>query len=301
MVPFELAARRQIGKRCSSHFRQSGNGPGENREFSHRSRVRVCAPLGAACSRSCIGSSRCLSWTGASRALSVFGLAHHQPMRNLLILIFAALCATVGKADTSRTWTSTDGLKIKALYLSRDAANVTVVIDGKKEASKIPLSRLSADDLAWLTKQPASPSDLDKVAARLEGRVVSVTADGLLIQATTHMQIPYGPNGPSDMVLPNAPGRPRHAAGLFYLRNYPTEGVADNDWVDVDAWPDGTFKYTDAAGADATVHAWHVYNIGSPTPNAPKPTPPPTRRGLGAPASPTQPAPASNMGPATHL
>jgi hypothetical protein len=48
----------------------------ENREFSQRSRVRVCAHLGAACSRSCVGSSRCLSVDGGESRPLRFRAGH---------------------------------------------------------------------------------------------------------------------------------------------------------------------------------------------------------------------------------
>jgi hypothetical protein len=96
-------------------------------------------------------------------------------------------------------------------------------------------------------------------------------------------------------------GRAKRVEGLFFLRNYPSEGVADHDEVDVDAWPDGVFEYTSAIGGAKTVHGWHVFNIVWHGQTGAKPPTRSSRRGFGVPTSPTPAAPTSNMGPPTDM
>jgi hypothetical protein len=84
---------------------------------------------------------------------------------NLLILFSVATLSLMGE---SRTWTSKDGRKIEAEYVSTTKEKVTVRrADGLTVA--IPLAVLSDDDVAWVDRQPkpveVSLDQLNKIIA----------------------------------------------------------------------------------------------------------------------------------------
>jgi predicted esterase len=55
-----------------------------------------------------------------------------------------------------RTWTDVNGRSIQATFISADAANVTLTLNGKEHT--LPLTRLSAADQAWIKQQSATAS-----------------------------------------------------------------------------------------------------------------------------------------------
>lgn len=78
-----------------------------------------------------------------------------KPLQLLLSLLWIGqLCA---QTTATRTWTSTDGRKIEAAYLSATADSVKVRL-ANGSTFDIPLSRLSAEDQTYVKAQAAAPS-----------------------------------------------------------------------------------------------------------------------------------------------
>jgi predicted peptidase len=84
------------------------------------------------------------------------------PAMNRSILLSLLLLATAPLH--AREWTSADGRKIQGDFVSATAADVTVKMAGKD--LRIPLSRLSAADQAWVKEQAGKPA---KAVKPIEG------------------------------------------------------------------------------------------------------------------------------------
>ena len=119
----------------------------------------------------------------------------HQSRRFSLILtlIFSAL--SFGNPLHARTWTSTDGKKLEAEFVSASDTEVTLKRDTDGQEFTLPLTRLSADDRTFIKEQaaaePAEPAgeldDADKVA--IEGDYAKlITGDWELAE---YKKLPY--------------------------------------------------------------------------------------------------------------
>ena len=76
-------------------------------------------------------------------------IARSQATRCRLLPVLAGLMVTL--STQAREWKSSDGKTIEADYVSSTADSVTVKLNGKEV--KLPFSRLSKEDVAWVTEQ----------------------------------------------------------------------------------------------------------------------------------------------------
>ncbi|MBK8091175.1 MAG: hypothetical protein IPK32_04050 [Verrucomicrobiaceae bacterium] len=82
---------------------------------------------------------------------------------SILAIITASFLVLDHSAAAERSWTDVTGRKIQAEYIASDATSVTLSIAGKHH--QLPLTRLSAADLAWIVEQKSSPAPAPAAAA----------------------------------------------------------------------------------------------------------------------------------------
>lgn len=108
-------------------------------------------------------------------------------MKRLLLLPLV-----IGLSLHAREWTSTDGRKIQADFVSATATEVTVKMAGKDVA--IPLVRLSAADQEWVKEQAAKPA---AAAKKVEGPFAElITGDWAL---SKHKDLPFALYGAKEL------------------------------------------------------------------------------------------------------
>lgn len=102
-------------------------------------------------------------------------------------------------------------------------------------------------------------------ASRIHGRVIQVTRDGLLVDASPIVPVASGLGsigGGGNVYVPpdpNGKGRPKEVYGTFMVVGHPKKGsIADDGAIDVDATEDGTFSYISTIGAQRTVKKYAV-------------------------------------------
>jgi hypothetical protein len=81
---------------------------------------------------------------------------------SILAIITASLLILDHSAAAERSWTDVTGRKIQAEYIASDDTSVTLSIAGKHH--QLPLTRLSAADLAWIGEQKSSPAPVAAAA-----------------------------------------------------------------------------------------------------------------------------------------
>lgn len=97
----------------------------------------------------------------------------------------------LGSVLSAREWTSSDGRKLQADFVSANATHVTLKIGGKD--TPVPLSRLSAADQAFVKEQMSKPV----AAKKIEGPFASViTGDWALSQ---HKDLPFALYAATDL------------------------------------------------------------------------------------------------------
>jgi hypothetical protein len=80
----------------------------------------------------------------------------------ILAIITTSLFFLNKTAAAERSWTDVTGRKIQAEYVASDSTSVTLSIAGKHH--QLPLTRLSAADLAWIGEQKSSPAPVAAAA-----------------------------------------------------------------------------------------------------------------------------------------
>lgn len=97
----------------------------------------------------------------------------------------------LGSVLCAREWTSTDGRKLQADYVSANATHVTLKIAGKD--TPVPLNRLSAADQAFVKEQASKPV----ITKKIEGPFAElITGDWAL---STHKDLPFALYGAKEL------------------------------------------------------------------------------------------------------
>lgn len=108
-------------------------------------------------------------------------------MKSVQVLAALLFCFSL----QAREWTSADGRKLQAEFVSADATQVMLSIGGK--VTPVPLSRLSEADQAYVREQSAKGA----VARKIEGPFAElVTGDWAL---SKHEGLPYALYAPKDL------------------------------------------------------------------------------------------------------
>jgi predicted peptidase len=105
--------------------------------------------------------------------------------------LLSALLLIVTLSAEAREWTSSDGKKLQADFVSASATHVTLKIAGKD--TQVPLSRLSAADQAFVKQQGEAPA----AAKKIEGEFAALlTGDWAL---SKHKNLPFALYGAKEL------------------------------------------------------------------------------------------------------
>ena len=108
-------------------------------------------------------------------------------------LLILSLLATL----QARTWTSSDGKKLEADYVSSTATEVTLKRSSDGRAFTLPLTRLSKADQAFIKEQAAAAANTPAEIKPIEGEYAKlITGDWELAE---HKNLPYAFYGGKDL------------------------------------------------------------------------------------------------------
>src|SRR5687768_3565123 len=88
----------------------------------------------------------------------VVQMAYHTPipMKHLALALLFLSCLSAELC--ARTWTSSDGRKVEAEFVSAIGGTVTLKRSPDGQTFTLPLVRLSAEDQAWIKTAAAAPA-----------------------------------------------------------------------------------------------------------------------------------------------
>ena len=126
----------------------------------------------------------------------------------------------------------------------------------QRQATEFAQAEAAKEDLA--KKNAAN-------ANRLRGRVLQATDKGLLVECeqpepvVSSAQSMGGGGGSYSHLDPNGKGRPEEVTGTFWVVGHPNQNSkADEDYIDVNAFEDGTYSYTAVTGAAKRIKQYRV-------------------------------------------
>ena len=113
------------------------------------------------------------------------------------LLIHASLAFAFLAAVHARTWTSSDGKSLEAEFVSATATEVTLKRTKDGRTFKLPISRLSEVDQAFVKEQASKPSGGSSEPTAIEGEYAHlVTGEWVLAE---HRKLPYAFYGKKDL------------------------------------------------------------------------------------------------------
>ena len=81
-------------------------------------------------------------------------------MKHFLFLFLFLFVPWGASSDEPRNWTSSTGQKLDAVFVSSDGANVVLRRTSDRREFTLPLSRLSAEDQAWIKENANKPAPI---------------------------------------------------------------------------------------------------------------------------------------------
>jgi predicted peptidase len=117
--------------------------------------------------------------------------------KRIMIGVFAGTLGMLSPMVHARTWTSSDGKKLEADFISATGTHVTLKRGTDGRSFTLPLARLSGDDLVFIKEQAAAKVAEAGKPAAIEGEYAElITGDWHLAE---HGELPYAFYGAKDL------------------------------------------------------------------------------------------------------